>query len=118
MRVYQGSGEKAAGFRKEETKMTITEKLYMMESMKRRNEQRVACMKMAEVTGNWRKTCKYGNTYLVRVDSEYMDELHKRGCTIADMVGWSAEDALRKLNDRLEPWNIKVTTITKSILSA
>lgn len=98
--------------------MTMTEKLYMMEDMERRNAQRIACMKPVEVSGNWRKTCKYGNTYMVRVDYECMDELHKRGCTIADMIGWSVEDAMRKLNQRLAAWNIQVTSLSKSILSA
>ena len=98
--------------------MTMEEKLYLMESMERRNAQRAACMTPAEVSGNWRKTCKYGNTYEVRVDHECMEELHRRGCTIADMTGWSIEDALRKLNQRLAAWNITVTSITKSILSA
>jgi hypothetical protein len=47
-----------------------------------------------------------------------MEELHRRGCTLADMTGWSVEDALRKLNQRLAAWNIQVTSISKSILSA
>ena len=98
--------------------MTMEEKLYLMEDMERRNAQRIACMKPAEVSGNWRKTCKYGNTYVVRVDYECMEELHRRGCTLADMIGWSVEDALRKLNQRLASWNIQVTSISKSILSA
>lgn len=98
--------------------MTMEEKLYLMEDMERRNAQRIACMKPAEVSGNWRKTCKYGNTYVVRVDYECMEELHRRGCTLADMIGWSVEDALRKLNQRLAAWNIQVTSISKSILSA
>ena len=98
--------------------MTMEEKLYLMEGMERRNAQRIACMKPAEVSGNWRKTCKYGNTYEVRVDYECMEELHRRGCTLADMTGWSVEDALRKLNQRLAAWNIQVTSISKSILSA
>ena len=99
-------------------KMTTTDKLYLMESMERRNAQRIACMKPAEVSGKWRKVTKFGNTYEVYVDHEYMDELHRRGCTIGSMLGWSIEDALRILNKRLEPWNIQVTTISKSILSA
>lgn len=98
--------------------MTMEEKLYMMEAMERRNAQRIACMKPAEVSGNWRKTCKYGNTYEVKVDYEFTEELSRRGCTINSMIGWNVGDALLKLNKRLEPWNIKVTSITKSILSA
>lgn len=98
--------------------MTIENKLYLMESMERRNAQRVACMKPLAVSGNWRKTCKYGNTYSVHVDHECMEELHKRGCTIADMTGWSVNDALAKLNKRLAAWNIQVTAVSKSILSA
>lgn len=97
--------------------MTMEEKLYMMKDMERRNAERAACMKPAEVSGNWRKTCKYGNTYTVRVDSECMEELHRRGCTVAEEIGWNVGDAFEKLNKRLEPWNIKVTSLTKSILS-
>ena len=47
-----------------------------------------------------------------------MEELYRRGCTINSMIGWNVGDALVKLNRRLEPWNIKVTSIKKSILSA
>lgn len=98
--------------------MTTEEKLYLMEDMERRNAQRIACMKPVAVSGNWRKCLKYGNVYEVRVDHECMEELHSRGCTIADMTGWTIDDALRKLNQRLAAWNIQVTSISKSILSA
>lgn len=97
--------------------MTITEKLYLGEAIERTNRQRAACMNPAEVSGNWRKCCKYGNTYEVTVDYEYSEELHRRGCTINSNTGWSVEDALRNLNKRLAAWNIQVTSLTKSILS-
>lgn len=97
--------------------MTISEKLFLMESMERRNKERAACIKPAAVHGEWRKTCKYGNTYEVRVAHEDFEELHRRGCTHADMVGWSVQDALKKLNERLALWNIQITSLEKSILS-
>ena len=97
--------------------MTITEKLYLGEAIERTNKQRAACMRPVSVTGNWRKCSRYGNVYEVRVDYECFEELERRGCTIADMTGWSVQDALRKLNQRLAPWNIQVIGITKSILS-
>ena len=70
-----------------------------------------------EVAGMWRKTFKYGNTYEVLIAYDDFCRCIERGITINSMIGWSIEDALRKLNERLEPWNIKVTSLTKSLLS-
>ena len=67
---------------------------------------------MKEITGYVGKVLAYGSTWTCRItDQEAMHE-----CLLAEMVGWSAEDAVRKFNKRLAHFGYEITKMEKDIL--